>query len=50
MNKRSSQNCSEHENSIIPFMVMTILCLDIGTERKCAVLLFQKMPQFSGFV
>jgi len=49
MNKRSSQNCSEHENNIIPFVVVMILCLDDGTVRKCAVLAFQnKMLRSSG--
>jgi len=49
MNKRSSENCCERGNSIIPFMPSTILCLDDGTVRKCAVLSFQnKMPRSSG--
>jgi hypothetical protein len=51
MNKRSSQNCTERGKSIIPFMLMTILCLDDGTVRKCAVLSFQnKMPRSSGLM
>jgi len=50
MNKRSSQNCSGRENSIIPFMMMTILCLDDRTVRKCAVLFSKKMPQSSGLM